>query len=85
MTVGKMLQQVLERKDPQLFLQQFGPLRAYPLQVFDRTGQNMCTPAADSEFFAANVSRRPLKMRPKLGVRGSLLVGEWPESCLGML
>lgn len=52
-----MLQQVFERKDSQLFLQKLRPVRAYPLQVFDRTGQNICSPAADSEIFAANVKR----------------------------
>jgi hypothetical protein len=38
MAVGKMLQQVLEYKNAQLFFQQVGPLRPYAFQVFDGAG-----------------------------------------------
>lgn len=37
-TVRKMLQQVLECKNAQLFFKQVGPLRSYAFQVFDGIG-----------------------------------------------
>jgi hypothetical protein len=39
MTVRIELQQVSKHIDPQLFLQQVGPLRPYPFQVLNRLAQ----------------------------------------------